>query len=163
MFRKGRREGNGKDKAFAGVPLGVGTEKGTAKLRKVEADVFVRWKKRNLKSRCNTARGPMLYCYIAVSERLDGKPRQRIIKYLGAVHEHPTIYSRLSFWRKMDRKVSKLNIDAATMKKLVKEIAGKVPRLRAGQIKKIEEHQAKVLRSAHKVSRVEIEYGRKFD
>jgi hypothetical protein len=77
--------------------------------------MFVRWKRRRLQRR-NEWSPPderVLYAVLVESARVDGKPRQRLVRYLAAIREgdleRPLTVER--FWRDVDRALDTLALD----------------------------------------------------
>ena len=99
----------------------------TIGLRHVEGDeVFLRWKIRKLPKLTNRWHGPynrksesLLYSAVVVeSERVNGKPRQRIVRYLASIQEDEIRWRRpgviVTFWQAVDRGlVDLLNLGAS--------------------------------------------------
>jgi hypothetical protein len=81
--------------------------------------MFLRWKRRKLRPRYD--RGVLQaehswYAVLVRSERVDGKPRQRVVRYLGHIlekHLGATAH-REGFWKRMDWHLDDLNLDPAT-------------------------------------------------
>jgi hypothetical protein len=87
--------------------------------------MFVRWKKRPL------SRGDFDLCAVVVaSERIDGKPRQRYIKYLAgiSISSIDDRYSVWRFWEKVDHKLNSIaSLDAEKRQYLRGQVALRVP------------------------------------
>jgi hypothetical protein len=64
--------------------------------------MYVRWKRRKMVGKFLPA-GPhyALSAVLVESRRVDGKPRQKVIKHLGCIRESAIVYPghRISFWR----------------------------------------------------------------
>lgn len=96
---------------------------------KREVDMYVRWnrRKRTKKIAWVMKEGDYLYAVLVESIRIDGKPRQRTIAYLGGVGENnPGVYGRMRFWEQCERKLASLNLDAAVLEKIVTSLKTRV-------------------------------------
>ena len=63
--------------------------------------MYVRWnrKKRTKKIEWVMNEGDYIYAVLVETRRIDGKPRQKTIKYLGGIGENnPNVYGRMRFW-----------------------------------------------------------------
>ncbi len=101
--------------------------------------MFIRWKRRQ-RSVWVPLRGNVLawtrYLYLCESRRVDGRPRQRVIGYLGGFQEryahdesNEGIQKRLSFWWRADQWLEDRELmDEKTCNRLQAKIAEVVPR-----------------------------------
>jgi len=93
--------------------------------------MFVRWKKRKLTRAWHKHRGDIVLCAQLVEcRRVDGKPRQKVIKYLGSIHDYgrDTSGHQLGFWDTADRALGELTLDAAARREVEAALLAKVPR-----------------------------------
>jgi hypothetical protein len=93
--------------------------------------MYVRWKVRKLSKR--GARGPApraFYAVLAECKRIDGQPRQKVIKYLGHIHENdiPEAESCATFWNQALDKLEELDLPKETMAKIETKMGNVVPR-----------------------------------
>ena len=72
--------------------------------------MFVRWKRRPLRRRrpWSPPDEHALYAVLVESRRVDGRPRQRVVRYLGAIKEGQLRYplSVDHFWQTVDRNLA---------------------------------------------------------
>lgn len=94
--------------------------------------VFVRWKRRPLKRR-----GPgsppeerVMYAVLVESLRVDGKPRQRVVRHLGVIREGdfamPMTVDR--FWSQVDAALAASGVAGASLEAAEGRVASVVPR-----------------------------------
>jgi hypothetical protein len=86
-----------------------------------------------------------LSAYLVQSKRVDGKPRQEVIAFLGSVTRKDIEKGKPVFrlWRDIEEVFSKLQLDIATKEMVYKAFAEKTPRPSAEEIDKEEqEHKA---------------------
>lgn len=91
--------------------------------------MFVRWKKSPLKKKPG---GVLLYASLVESLRIDGKPRQRTIAYLGSIAEADTLPGGRDvmvgvFWRAVRKRLAALALDEATADAILGKLAERVP------------------------------------
>ena len=107
--------------------------------------MYVRWQSRKLnKSTRWPKRGGVYWRAILVENvRVDGKPTQRHIAYLGGIterniaHEKPA--HRIYFWNGVEQKLAVLNFSAKERTTIMQLIAKRVPRVTSRQY----EHRVK--------------------
>jgi len=92
--------------------------------------MFVRWKKRKrFDKRLNRQLPDYLYAVLVESIRIDGKPRQKTIKYLGSIFSNlvnaPFRMSR--FWVEAEKNLSELDLSPADREKITNDIKKVVP------------------------------------
>jgi hypothetical protein len=109
--------------------------------------MFIRWKRRRLGPQrgARSANRPPRYSLDAVlvrAERVNGQPRQRVVRYLGSFPESylsaigaeqsfegiGATALQLQFWRAVDWHLADLGLDEATCELLAAKIAERVPR-----------------------------------
>jgi hypothetical protein len=128
--------------------------------------MFVRWKRRERKTRkayewerYGRAKGTGKYLLIAVlvrSERQDGKPRQKIVGYLGSVPEGlaDEPFQRKWFWDRARHRLDALALEQTERQKVEGALAARVPRLTVEELdvlkKKQEEARAFVVQAVIK-------------
>ncbi len=101
--------------------------------------VFIRWERRKRA----TSDHHLLIAYLAKSERVDGRPRQRLV-YLGSIREQHAMAlgatARLYFWDGVLQALKRQNIAGEALDKVIVDIEAKVPSLdepEASQIIKV--------------------------
>jgi hypothetical protein len=94
--------------------------------------MYVRWQKK--KRRTSQAMlGDLLCVTLVESKRVDGKPRQCVIKYLGSVREEALNHEfgklRIDgFWQSVTAKLDELNLPKEVRKKIESKIEVRIPR-----------------------------------
>jgi hypothetical protein len=88
-------------------------------------EMYVRWK-RSIVRRSADRR---LSAVLVESRRIDGKPRQRVVRYLGSTWERQlgNPLERLGFWRGVDRHLAELALDDSTRERITDTLAMTVP------------------------------------
>ena len=94
--------------------------------------MFVRWKHRPAK-RIKSWSAPderIRYAVLVESRRVDGKPRQRVIRHLAAIRDgdlqHPMTVDR--FWTQIDDALDELGINGGPRLAMETAIGARVPR-----------------------------------
>lgn len=92
--------------------------------------MYARWnrKKRTKNIAWVKEEGDLLYAVLVENTRIDGKPRQRTIKYLGGIGERQNIYTQIKFWEKAEENLSTLNLDDSIRNKIIDKLKEKVTR-----------------------------------
>ena len=94
--------------------------------------MFVRWKRRPLRRRRGWSPPDehALYAVVVENYRVDGHPKQRVVRYLGAIKEGQLIYplSTDRFWRDVDARLAELDLDAELRAAIEMKLAATVPR-----------------------------------
>ncbi len=94
--------------------------------------MFVRWKRRPLRRRrpWSPPDEHALYAVLVEAYRADGRPRQRVVRYLGAIKEGQLRYplSVDHFWRDVDRHLAELALDDDRRAGIAARVAATVPR-----------------------------------
>ena len=109
--------------------------------------MFVRWKRRVSRPLWHAQRNDqdhIRYAVVVRSERVDGKPRQRIVKYLGGIREsyvvpaitdrltrRKALYARQRFWRSVPTALASLDLPGHERDAIEAKIDARVPRLTA--------------------------------
>lgn len=91
--------------------------------------MFVRFKRR-ARSRNGWPTGDRsLYAVAVEAVRVDGKPRQRVVKHLGAISEQglPHYWHRFDFWEDVRRNLAALALPDADRTALEEQVAAVVP------------------------------------
>ena len=93
--------------------------------------MYVRWKRRPLRRR-RIDRSPdwAQSAVLVESRRIDGKPRQRVVRYLGSIREGmlEAIAWQAAFWRDVEWHLDDLGLDEATRRSVVATLLRTVPR-----------------------------------
>jgi integrase/recombinase XerD len=97
---------------------------GESVLNKSESGrMFARWKKRQLKrpEPDGNAPGVVLYAVLVRSIRVKGKPRQKIVRYLGSIRESKINKAgyRIAFWMKVERALKKQKVGDSIYQKIL--------------------------------------------
>jgi hypothetical protein len=106
--------------------------------------MFLRWKRRarvtikpakrswiiHLRGKLRPTGRFLLTAQLVRSERISGKPRQKVVAYLGAISEEQLgeIGARVGFWRGAMAKLDGLSLDAATRGEIEAELHSRVRR-----------------------------------
>ena len=92
--------------------------------------MFVRWKRRP------AAGGVLLSAVLVSSRRVDGRPRQRIVGYLGSVRDVHLADSRRRerFWRGADARLEGLGLAPAERRAVEARLLATVPRPTAAEL-----------------------------
>ena len=91
--------------------------------------MYVRWKKRMRTKRHRPTGEHTLTAVLVTSQRVDGRPRQRIVAYLGSIGEHRTgfYWHQFDFWKSAAQHVDQLGLDAETVARIREDLAQVVP------------------------------------
>jgi hypothetical protein len=94
--------------------------------------MFARWKRRRLR-RLKPWSPPddsALHAVLVESHRVDGRPRQRVVRHLGTIRERelgkPLSVDR--FWRDVDGRLAALGLDDGRRRAVEATLARRVPR-----------------------------------
>jgi hypothetical protein len=94
--------------------------------------VFVRWKRRILRRRRDwfPPGEQALSAALVETRRVDGKPRQRIVRYLATIKGGQLVYppSTDRFWQDVDRTLADMDLDDEQRQTIGARIATTVPR-----------------------------------
>ena len=90
--------------------------------------MFGRWKKRKLKKHYRP--GYVRYAQLVECRRVDGKPRQKVIKHLGAIrdYEREVQGHQFGFWDTADRALDELGLDAEARQEIERVLLAEVPK-----------------------------------
>jgi hypothetical protein len=100
--------------------------------------MFVRWKRRKKavtkpgrRPRRRSDAGDSLYCVLIESRRIEGKPRQRVVCYLGSVDEGrlDKTWLRVDFWDDIKPKLDRLSLTRTERQRIEDSIQQIVPRV----------------------------------
>ena len=91
--------------------------------------MYVRWKKRARTRRHRPTGEHTLTAVLVTSQRVDGRPRQRIVAYLGSIGEHHTsvYWHQVDFWKSAAQHLEQLDLDADTATRIREQLAQIVP------------------------------------
>ncbi len=91
--------------------------------------MFVRWKRRE-RGKAASAGKYLLTAALVRSERRDGKPRQKVVAYLGSIREEWTgeVWPRKQFWEFADKVLGAAGLDAQTTAKAEAALLSRVAR-----------------------------------
>src|SRR5262245_31779952 len=97
--------------------------------------MFVRWKTRTPRRSWyadfpHRNPGPSYSAVLVRSERVDGKPRQKVVLYLGHIKEkyRHSPARRFYFWERADRLLDSLNLTPAERQKIEEQLSAVVRR-----------------------------------
>lgn len=93
--------------------------------------MYVRWKSYPLTDPRHAGR-QLLAAVLVKSVRIDGKPRQRTVAYLGAIHDTLILlpsqpWHRKFFWRDVCERLDRLDLDPDLRARIVVQLARRVP------------------------------------
>ena len=92
--------------------------------------MYVRWESRRRVRRRKSS--PLLMAVLVESRRVDGKPRQRVISYLGGIREayiDEREGKHRAFWRGVDDRLDPLGLDPATRARVEASVESRVRRV----------------------------------
>lgn len=93
--------------------------------------MFVRWKKQQLKrpEANGDAAGVVRYAVLVRSLRVKGKPRQKVVRYLGSIRESRINRAgyRIAFWMNVERNLKKLKLGDHIYQKILNTLSNVVP------------------------------------
>ena len=91
--------------------------------------MYVRWQSR---SRLRSGKSPLITAELVESRRVDGKPRQRVLAYLGGIREaYIDVRERIhrAFWLSVDAHLDKLGIDPDARARVEARVESRVRRV----------------------------------
>jgi len=100
--------------------------------------MYVRWKRRLRDGR------EWYAAQVVASSRVGGKPRQRVVAYLGIISATAYPEDRQQFWRGVDERLSTDAVPEAERDQLAATVAASVPRLTADEEAAIERRYARL-------------------
>jgi hypothetical protein len=102
--------------------------------------MFVRWKCRRLRRDQDTLR----YAELVRSVRVHGRPRQQIVQYLGSIRERyrTAPAHRQAFWERVEQRLARLPLDAATRQQLEHHLATAIPRPTGEELQQVARQRA---------------------
>jgi hypothetical protein len=87
----------------------------------------------------------LLIAHLVRSERRDGKPRQKVVGYLGSIREEAEyVGHRKHFWEHADKRLDALALEAEERRRIEAALLARVPRPTAGEVE-AEEREFAVL------------------
>ena len=110
--------------------------------------MFVRWKRRKKAAtkpgrnpRRRSDAGDSLYCVLIESRRIEGKPRQKVVCYLGSVDEGhlDKTWLRVDFWDAIKPKLDGLDLTRKERQRIedsIQQIVTRIPEEQETQFKK---------------------------
>jgi hypothetical protein len=98
--------------------------------------MFVRWKSRQLTRTESGAPERSLYAVLVECRRIDGQPRQKVIKYLAHINEEHIGNPRecREFWERTRQSLDSVDFEPGVRRKLEAKIAEVVPKKRRAAI-----------------------------
>ncbi len=98
--------------------------------------MFVRWKTRQLTRTESGAPERSLYAVLVECRRVDGQPRQKVIKYLAHINEERIDTPRecKAFWEQAKQSLDSVDFEPGMRRKIEAKIAEIVPKRRRGTI-----------------------------
>ena len=100
--------------------------------------MFIRWKRRpkaptkpRRRPRFRSDKGDSLYCVVVESQRVDGKPRQKVVMYLGSLDEkdREKMWQRVDFWDLVGPKLDSLQLTKRQRTRIEESISVVVARV----------------------------------
>ena len=88
--------------------------------------MFIKWQIRQ-RRRSASYLGHLLTCSLVQSHRVDGKPRHRVVAYLGGVRDALHTNHRILFWQNVRYRLDQLDLDPDIRAKIETDIAARVP------------------------------------
>jgi hypothetical protein len=87
-------------------------------------------RKRRLKEGWREKEGDYIYAALVETHRINGKPRQKVIKYLGGIGEDALlhVYLRKCFWDTVEKNLSALELTTEKKNKIVASLEKTVPK-----------------------------------
>ncbi len=115
--------------------------------------MYVRWKRTKLKRRIRWGEDPgfRLSAELVEYQRVDGRPRQRYVKYLGSIPERNIAYGGWPavFWKHADAALTSLKLPDDERERIAAQVESRVPRpiAEAGpSLAELEAHSARARR-----------------
>lgn len=88
--------------------------------------MFVRWDRKE-KRRSVSNLGDLYVCRLVEACRVDGKPRQKVIAYLGAIRTAMPTNHRIVFWSNVNMNLDRLDLPDDVRATIVGKIGERVP------------------------------------
>lgn len=102
--------------------------------------MYVRW---NRYKRA-TGNEDYIYAVLVESHRVDGRPRQRTIKYLGGISENtPYASHRENFWKEAEKKINEIGLVPEAREKLTLKMKTVIPRPSEEDVEKEREERSR--------------------
>lgn len=114
--------------------------------------MYIRWNRRKRKKTGWRARaGDYMTAVLVKSVRVDGNPRQKVIKTLGSIGENDLnkVFRRRSFWETSERNLSKLTLSDEMLDKIISSLKKVVPKPTDEEVKKDMEESIRTLNGIH--------------
>jgi hypothetical protein len=114
--------------------------------------MFVRWNRRERKARTrwvngqpHTCRKALLTAALVRSERRGGKPRQKVVAYLGSIAEEAAqeLLARESFWLAASARLDSLNLAPEQREKVEAALHARVNRLTAEEAQEAKQERTR--------------------
>jgi len=115
--------------------------------------MFIRWNRRKrTKTGWRRKEGDYLTAVLVESVRVNGSPRQKIIKCLGSIGEDALgkVYRRDNFWETVERNLSTLELTEEMKDKIIVSLKKTVPKPSDKEVKKDREESVRRLEEIHK-------------
>ena len=98
--------------------------------------MFVRWKSRQLTRTESGAPERSLYAVLVECRRIDGQPRQKVIKYLAHINEEHLDTPRecKAFWEQAKQSLDSVDFEPGVRRRIEGKIAEVVPKRRRAPI-----------------------------
>lgn len=88
--------------------------------------MFIKWQTRS-RVRSTKHLGDLLTCSLVESCRVDGKPRHRVVAYLGSVRDMLHSNHRIAFWNNVQYRLDQIGLEPDARAKIEATIAMRVP------------------------------------
>jgi len=92
--------------------------------------MYVRWKIKERSWDVALPEGPLDVAYLVESARIDGKPRQKTLAYLGSIRawRRTAIGPAYEFWHRVEAKLQPLHLSSEQRMSIERQLAQRVPR-----------------------------------
>ena len=114
--------------------------------------MYVRWNRRKrTKTGWRAKKGDYISAVLVESIRVNGKPRQKIIKFLGSIGEDSLnrVFHRRDFWNTSEKNLSALDLSDETMDKIITRLKEVVPRPSEEEIEQEMGKSIRLLKEIH--------------
>ena len=88
--------------------------------------MFIKWQTRERRTSVRIL-GHLVTCSLVESHRVDGKPRHRVVAYLGGVRDALHTNHRILFWHNVRYRLDQLDLDPDIRTRIEADIAARVP------------------------------------
>jgi len=91
--------------------------------------MYIRWNRTKRSKKHNQNKGDLISAVLVESTRIGGKPRQRVISYLGSSCENLSyITIRWYFWQQVEKKLAGLELPEDDRNRIIQSIEKRFPK-----------------------------------